>query len=248
MELYPRYSFHDSPTGTGLRKSISYHTPTGHQPMCLLHKDTCHTTQDYRASLPKLSSLKNANDIDSTNEHYRDFDAIAPWHAGSQFHVLDLELQAWRDCLPSNFAFEERNMYTFRASCHLDIFLMTHIWYHQCLCELFGAWLPGHAASVLIKAPHDFVEGCREKALTHAKCITQLIRKILKMEPEHLFRDAWFGLCVLDSTRIQIAGLRSKTGQDQEAKDELIDHLKLHLRALNTTRKTIVLAEKIVRH
>lgn len=137
-------------------------------------------------------------------------------------------------------------MFTFRASCHLDLFLMTHIWYHQAACELFGAWVPGHAGSLPIQGPIDFVRRCTERALAHAKGITQLISKILKMEPEHLFRDAWFGLCVLDSTRIQIAVLQTAHHQDG-AEDGIIDGLKVHLRALNNTKKTILSAEKIVR-
>lgn len=200
-------------------------------------------------SLSTLFKAKHTNKVNSFNNHCQDFDAVAPWNEGSAFHALHSELQAWRNCLPTNFAFEERNMFTFRASCHLDIFLMTHIWYHQSRCELFGAWMPGHSGSLPFQAtaPEDFVHRCKERALTHAKGITQLIHKILKMEPDHLFRDAWFGLCVLDSTRIQIAGLQIENVHDQgEAKQGVIEGLQLHLRALNNTRKVIALSEKIV--
>ena len=138
-------------------------------------------------------------------------------------------------------------MFTFRASCHLDIFLMTHVWYHQSSCELYGAWVPGHAG-LPIQAPHDFVQRCRERVFQHAKGITKLISKTLKMEPDHLFRDTWFGLCVLDSTRIQVAVLAENAQDQDEAKEGIIDNLKLHLRALKNTKKIILLAEKIVRH
>lgn len=140
-------------------------------------------------------------------------------------------------------------MFTFRASCHLDIFLMTHLWYHQSCCELFGAWMPGHAGSLLAleNTPDDFLQQCRERSLTHARHITQLVRKILKVEPDHLFRDAWFGLCLLDSIRIQIAALVSvNEHDDDEMKEEIINNLNLCLSALNNTRRTIPLAEKIV--
>ena len=180
---------------------------------------------------------------------YQDFDAEIPWHEGSYFQALYLELEAWRRCLPTNFAFEERNMFTFRASCHLDIFLMTHLWYHQSCCELFGAWMPGHAGYLLAleNTPDHFLQQCRERSLSHARHITQLVRKVLKVEPDHLFRDAWFGLCLLDSIRIQIAALVSVNEHDgDEIKEETINNLNLCLSALNNTRRTIPLAEKIV--
>lgn len=126
---------------------------------------------------------------------------------------------------------------------------MTHIWYHQAGCELFAAWMPGYAGSLPLQVviPDGFLQRCREKALEHARGTTQLIQKILKLEPDHLFRDAWFGLCVLDSTRVQIAGLESQNGYDLNGINEVVaDYLNLHLRALNNTKKILPLAEKIV--
>jgi hypothetical protein len=176
--------------------------------------------------------------------HYEDFDP-APWDNDSYFQTLCSELDAWRRSLPNNFAFEERNMFTFRASCHLDIFFMTHIWYHQSGCELFGAWIPGHASSPIEGTiPDDFVEWCKVRAIEHANDITRLTQKMLKMEPEHLFRDAWFGLCILDATRIQIAGLQAL--ESEERKGGIIDGLRHHLQALENTRRNLVLAERVV--
>ena len=140
-------------------------------------------------------------------------------------------------------------MFTFRASCHLDIFLMIHVWYHQSACELYGAWVPDHAGSIPFQEtpPGEFLQRCQEEALKHAQGITQLIQKILKMEPDHLFRDAWFGLCVLDSTRIQIAVLGRHYAQDRnEMEQGVLDNLKIHLQALRNTKESISLAAKIV--
>ena len=126
---------------------------------------------------------------------------------------------------------------------------MTHIWYHHSGCELFGVWTPGHVGSLPSQtiAPDEFVQECREKALRHARSITHLTEKVLNLEPNHLFRDAWFGVCLLDSTRIQLAGLQPVNVLELEEPDKsLISNLKIHVRALSNTKSTILLAGKIV--
>lgn len=140
-------------------------------------------------------------------------------------------------------------MFTFRASCHLDMLLMTHIWYHHSGCELFGAWMPDHAGSLPMQTivPDEFVQDCREKALAHARSITRLTEKVLGMEPSHLFRDAWFGVCLMDSTRIQLAALPAEmVHESAKAEISLVNNLKTHVRALENTQSTLPLAAKIV--
>ena len=183
------------------------------------------------------------------NLRYQEFDGGSPWLERSYFQILCDELQNWRRNLPASFVFEGRHLYTFRSSRHLDIFLMIHAWYHQAACALFGTWMRGVAgdASVTarLEAPEGFLPKCEDRALLHARNITSLIQKVLKVEPDHVFRDAWFGLCVLDSTRIQLAKLQQQNDSN-DLKEETAKFLQLNLRALTNTMKKIPLAEKIV--
>jgi hypothetical protein len=95
----------------------------------------------------------------------------------------------------------------------------------------------GDSLSLLVNAPDIFRQQCRDSALTHAKGFSHLVKKILKVEPDHLFRDAWFGICLLDSSRIQMAGLESESGQGpDEVREEAVDNMKLHLQALVNTK------------
>jgi hypothetical protein len=143
--------------------------------------------------------------------------------------------------------FEERHMYTFRTSHHLDMFLMIHVWYHGCGCELFGAWVPGwpkttaRDTSSITPLPPVFTERCAERCLSHARQISRLLEKMIKVEPNHLFRDPWLSLSIWDSTLIQVAAYAN----EGEA-TELPHYLKLNLRALANTRATFVLADKTV--
>jgi len=124
---------------------------------------------------------------------------------------------------------------------------MINAWYHQSILELFGPWVSGHRGSVpvntYLQPPVEFLQVCMSKSLTHARNITLLIQKVLKVEPNHPFRDAWFGICVLESTSIQIAALMQEV--DDGPKKEAAQLLKLNLRALTNTRRKIPLSEKI---
>jgi hypothetical protein len=143
--------------------------------------------------------------------------------------------------------FEERHMYTFRTSHHLDMFLMIHVWYHACGCELFGAWVPGwpkttaRDTSSIAPLPPVFTERCAERCLSHARQISRLLEKMIKVEPNHLFRDPWLSLSIWDSTLIQVAAYAN-----EGEVTELSHYLKLNLRALANTRATFVLADKTV--
>lgn len=143
--------------------------------------------------------------------------------------------------------FEERHMYTFRSTKHLDMFLMVHVWYNQCGCDLFGAWQQGYPTTILSDPssipPPELLPRCADRCLYYARQISHLISKVLKVEPDHLFRDPWLSLCIWDSLNIQLAGLHSR---DRSQMDEFVPLLKINLRALANTRATLVLAEKVV--
>lgn len=150
--------------------------------------------------------------------------------------------------MPTNYAFIERHMYTFRVSRHLDIFLMIHAYYHQCYILLFGAFVPENIFSIIgnfaTPAPQEFLQDCAKQSLSHSRDISGLIQRVLKVEADHIFRDPWFGLCIWDSTcSLLIDSQRQSDGILQE---DIAELLKLNLKALANTKSKIPLAEKIV--
>lgn len=181
--------------------------------------------------------------------HVHDFEAGLPWLEGSYFRALCEELDIWRRNLPTNYAFIERHMFTFRVSRHLDIFLMIHAYYHQCYCLLFGAFVPEDVSSIVNQfaspAPPEFLQDCANHSLSHAKDLTGLIQRVLKVESDHVFRDPWFGLCIWDSTcALLIASQRQNVSVSY--REDIAGLLKLNLKALENTKPKIALAEKIV--
>jgi hypothetical protein len=181
----------------------------------------------------------------------REYNMEPPWMETSQFYRVVKELEDWRKKLPPNMTFEERHMYTFRTSRHLDMFLMVHVWYHQCGCDLFGSWIQDRGATSdddpNAAALAEFFQKCRDRCLYHAQQISRLLEKVLRVEPDHLFRDPWLSFCILDSVTIQLA---NKTIQQQptsaESCREMSQLLKINIKALANTKETIILADKVV--
>jgi hypothetical protein len=181
----------------------------------------------------------------------REYNMEPPWMETSQFYRVVKELEDWRKKLPPNMTFEERHMYTFRTSRHLDMFLMVHVWYHQCGCDLFGSWIQDRGATSdddpNAPALAEFFQKCRDRCLYHAQQISRLLEKVLRVEPDHLFRDPWLSFCILDSVTIQLA---NETIQQQptsaESCREMSQLLKINIKALANTKETIILADKVV--
>jgi hypothetical protein len=202
-------------------------------------------------SSPALDASYTIANMSSYVRQVQDFEAGLPWLGGSYFQSLCEELDIWRRNLPTNYAFIERHMYTFRVSRHLDIFLMIHAYYHQCYCLLYGAFVPENTFCIINRfatpPPPAFLHDCTNQSFSHARDITALIQRVLKVESEHVFRDPWFGLCIWDSTCALLT-----VGQRQSAamsfREDIAGLLKLNLKALTNTKPKILLAEKIVRH
>ncbi|OBT58160.1 hypothetical protein VE04_01126 [Pseudogymnoascus sp. 24MN13] len=218
----------------------------------LLH-DESNDAAAYHATNPngyfiRILALKRR--ITNFIRDQREYNMEPPWMETSQFYRVVKELEDWRKKLPPNMTFEERHMYTFRTSRHLDMFLMVHVWYHQCGCDLFGSWIQDRGATSdddpNAPALAEFFQKCRDRCLYHAQQISHLLEKVLRVEPDHLFRDPWLGFCILDSVTIQLA---NETIQQQptsaESCREMSQLLKINIKALANTKETIILADKV---
>jgi hypothetical protein len=172
-----------------------------------------------------------------------------PWMDGSLFASLRNDLYTWKSNLPKNYAFNERHMYMFRVSRHLDIFMMIHAYYHQCCILLFGIFLPDslepNLEQVAAQAPPQFLQDCAEDFLLHAKEMSHLIQRVFNVEPEHLFRDPWFSVCIWDGTCALLSAIPWQEN-DAEGRSDAAELLKANLQALQNSMSKMPLAEQIV--
>ncbi|KFY42669.1 hypothetical protein V495_04397 [Pseudogymnoascus sp. VKM F-4514 (FW-929)] len=218
----------------------------------LLH-DESNDAAAYHATNPngyfiRILALKRR--ITNFIRDHREFNREPPWMETSQFYEVVKELEDWRKKLPPNMTFEERHMYTFRTSRHLDMFLMVHVWYHQCGCDLFGTWIQDRGAASADDpngpALAEFLQKCRDRHVYHAQQISRLLEKMLRVEPDHLFRDPWLSFCILDSVTIQLANEAiQQQPTSAESRKELCQLLKFNIKALANTKETIILADKV---
>ncbi|KAK2591191.1 hypothetical protein QQS21_011125 [Conoideocrella luteorostrata] len=173
-----------------------------------------------------------------------------PWMEGSMFSSLRNEIFTWKSNLPRNYAFNERHMYMFRVSRHLDIFMMIHAYYHQCCVLLFGIFLPEsiepNLEQVAAQAPPQFLQDCAEEFLLHAKEISHLIQRVFNVEPDHLFRDPWFSVCIWDGTCALLSAIPWQES-DAQSRVQAVELLKANLHALENSMPKMPLAEQIYR-
>ncbi|KFY56799.1 hypothetical protein V496_06644 [Pseudogymnoascus sp. VKM F-4515 (FW-2607)] len=220
----------------------------------LLHDET-NDAAAYHATNPNgyfIRILALRRRITNFIRGHREYTREPPWMETSQFYEVVKELEDWRKKLPPNMTFEERHMYTFRTSRHLDMFLMVHVWYHQCGCDLFGSWIQDRGAASADDpngpALAEFLQKCRDRCLYHAQQISRLLEKTLRVEPDHLFRDPWLSFCILDSVTIQLAnGITQEQPTSAESRKEISQLLRFNIKALENTKETIILADKVHR-
>lgn len=137
---------------------------------------------------------------------------------------LSHNLDDFSDRLPSTTSFSEKNLYMRTFSRWFPRYIMIHMWWNQCYCDLFRCLLPNFRESISREVLHQldpgFVFDCRVQCLQHARAISFLCSLILQLDvPPFLnmhmaecayqaahiiLRSSSFGIAELPFTDIQI--------------------------------------------
>jgi hypothetical protein len=103
-------------------------------------------------------------------------------------HVKQLasELDDFEASLPPSFRFSEKNLLLRTFSPRLCPFLLVHIWFRQCYCDLYRIALTGLVEALSPEQtnhlPTQFVEECRRKCFENAQALSEIFRsfRVLK--------------------------------------------------------------------
>ncbi|RDW66779.1 hypothetical protein BP5796_09528 [Coleophoma crateriformis] len=119
---------------------------------------------------------------------------------------LEQELHNFELCLPVSNKFTEKNLRLRTYSPQLPRFVLLHIWYHQCLCDLFRFLVPGFRESLpkatLQQMDPDFIIYCQTKCYEHARSIADIITAFLNLEAEMPVMDTNIAVCVYQCARV----------------------------------------------
>ncbi|KJR88038.1 uncharacterized protein SPSK_07003 [Sporothrix schenckii 1099-18] len=119
------------------------------------------------------------------------------------------ELDDFAARLPVSFRWSEGNVRLRTYSPRLCVFLMTHVWWEQCHCELYRLALVGLQealpAPCIAQLEHQFptwVRHCREQVLEHASAMADMFRLVLTLENGVPATDLDLPICLYQCVRL----------------------------------------------
>lgn len=120
--------------------------------------------------------------------------------------ALESSLEAFELELPSPIAFSERNLHLRASSKWLPRYIMIHIWWHQCYCDLHRVFLTNLRESMLQSAldqlDAQFVLECQTKCFHHASAIAKIFSLVEDLESSALNLEIEIAQCAYQTGRI----------------------------------------------
>ncbi|KEF58107.1 uncharacterized protein A1O9_06030 [Exophiala aquamarina CBS 119918] len=123
------------------------------------------------------------------------------------------ELHLFASTLPQSLAFSERNLLLRAYSSELSQYIMVHIWWHQCHCDLYRLLFDGFREAiskrVLLSIDPELIAYCRSRCLDHARAIAaDIFATLLAVEVDVKVVDKDISVCAYQSARILYQGLQ----------------------------------------
>ena len=127
-------------------------------------------------------------------------------HVRGQIKELQELMQGFAFSLPASFIFSKYNLQLRAYSHQLPRFLMVHIWWHQCHCDLYRLFLKGHRLALPSDAINlfdtEFVSHCQERCLEHAISIVDILSTLLHLDVDLPLMDLDMATCIYHAARI----------------------------------------------
>ncbi|CAK7270238.1 hypothetical protein SEPCBS57363_004004 [Sporothrix epigloea] len=129
------------------------------------------------------------------------------------------ELDSFAARLPVSFRWSETNVRLRTYSPRLCVFLMTHVWWEQCHCELYRLALVGlqealpapYIAQLTRQFP-AFVRHCRSQVLDHTRAMVEIFSCLLTLENGVPVTDLDLPICLYQCVRLMF--YMSRTDSD----------------------------------
>ncbi|OLN90337.1 putative transcriptional regulatory protein C530.11c-like protein 5 [Colletotrichum chlorophyti] len=116
------------------------------------------------------------------------------------------ELEALRCSLPSHLTFDKKNLFLRAFTPQGTPFVMFHIWWHQCQCDMYRFTIPGFREGLPVEElktlPAEFVAYCRDKCLEHALAVATIMATVTEMGKDILITDPALVMCAFHSARV----------------------------------------------
>ncbi|OIW30117.1 hypothetical protein CONLIGDRAFT_654412 [Coniochaeta ligniaria NRRL 30616] len=142
---------------------------------------------------------------------------------------LAAELEAFEARLPLSFRWSEANLRLRAYSPRLGIFIMTHVWWQQCHCDLHRLWITGTKEALspplVGQMSADFVSHCRRRCYDHARTMADMFAQLLALGNEMPVMDLDLPVCAYQTAKLLYHGFKNGaaelSGMTAESVEEL---------------------------
>lgn len=148
--------------------------------------------------------------------------------------VLAGELRSFNEHLPASFRFSDNNVKLRAYSPRLCVFIMIHVWWRQCHCDLYRVVLSGLKEalprSALDRLPPQFVEMCQRQCFEHALATADIFRTIMSLDGGLPVTDTDLAMCAYQCARMLFFSHRTLANQSQAPAEQIHEHAQRCLR------------------
>ncbi|ORY71446.1 uncharacterized protein BCR38DRAFT_479938 [Pseudomassariella vexata] len=152
--------------------------------------------------------------------------------------ALSKELKDFNEHLPASFKFSESNLRLRAYSPRLCVFIMIHIWWRQCHCDLYRIVMTGLKEalprSAIDRLPSKFVTLCERQCFEHALAMAEIFRVIMSLDGGLPVTDLDLPVCAYQCARMLY--LAHHTNGGEFSVEQVNDHAQ---RCLQVTRHMI---------
>ncbi|KAK7415441.1 hypothetical protein QQX98_005892 [Neonectria punicea] len=136
-----------------------------------------------------------------------------PWDTTSSFAQCVHKMSTWKRSLLPQFQLLPETIHIRQSQDQLSPLIMLHVWYEQCMSDLYRIVMPGFPetlpASMLADAPAGWVQQHQLACVRHASNIASVfetVAAVVDME-NFVFLDTSLPMCVFDSMCVRVQWL-----------------------------------------
>lgn len=148
---------------------------------------------------------------------------------------LQNELDRFANLLPASFQFSENSLRLRAYSPRICIFVMIHIWWRQCHCDLYRLALTGFRdalpRSTFESIDRSFLERCQKRCAEHALAMTDIFASMQKLGAKPV-SDLELAVCAAQCARMLYYAFRLDTVDLGLTSDIVIGRSKVCLEAI----------------
>lgn len=154
-----------------------------------------------------------------------------------QTRVLSLnqELESFAAHLPASFQFSENSLRLRAYSPRICVFVMIHVWWRQCHCDLYRLGLIGLREALhrdtLAKFDESFIEHCQRQCVDHATAMASIFSSMQKLNAKPV-ADLDLAICAYQCARMLKYAYHANSGHLNVPAEVIMEQFKVCLQTI----------------